>query len=53
MDLAKFAIEKRLVSALSTLLILAAGYFAYMNLPRFEDPEFVILLRPLMTPNRN
>ncbi len=50
MDLAKIAIEKRLVSALSTLLILAAGYFAYMNLPRFEDPEFVIRVAQIFTP---
>lgn len=42
MNLAKFAIEKRLISALMTLLILAGGYFSYTILPRFEDPEFII-----------
>ena len=50
MNLAKFAIEKRLVSALLTLLILAAGYFAYMKLPRFEDPEFIIRSAQIITP---
>lgn len=42
MNLAKFAIEKRLISALLTLLILGGGYFSYTKLPRFEDPEFII-----------
>ena len=50
MILAKFAVEKRVVSALATLLILAAGYFAYEELPRFEDPEFVIRQVPVVTP---
>ena len=50
MDLAKFAVEKRLVSALLTLLILGAGYFAYGNLPRFEDPEFIIRQAQVITP---
>lgn len=50
MDLARFAIEKRLISAVSTLLILVAGYFAYVNLPRFEDPEFVIRQAQIITP---
>ncbi len=50
MNLAKFAIEKRLVSALLTLLILASGYFAYTKLPRFEDPEFIIRQAQIITP---
>jgi multidrug efflux pump subunit AcrB len=50
MDLAKFAIEKRLVSALMTLIILAAGYYAYTKLPRFEDPEFIIRQAQIVTP---
>ncbi|MGI9355672.1 MAG: efflux RND transporter permease subunit, partial [Rhizobiaceae bacterium] len=50
MNLAKFAIEKRLVSALLTLLILAGGYFAYTKLPRFEDPEFIIRSAQIITP---
>ncbi|MEO1250692.1 MAG: efflux RND transporter permease subunit, partial [Pseudomonadota bacterium] len=50
MDLARFAIEKRLISFVSTILILFAGYFAYNNLPRFEDPEFVIRQAQVITP---
>lgn len=50
MDLARFAIEKRLISALATLLILCAGYFAYLSLPRFEDPEFLIRQAQIITP---
>ncbi|WP_298296605.1 efflux RND transporter permease subunit [uncultured Litoreibacter sp.] len=50
MDLARFAIEKRLISALATILILAAGYFAYTSLPRFEDPEFIIRQAQIITP---
>jgi len=50
MDLARFAIEKRVISALATLLILAAGIFAYSALPRFEDPEFIIRQAQIVTP---
>ncbi|MEM9204994.1 MAG: efflux RND transporter permease subunit [Pseudomonadota bacterium] len=50
MDFARFAIEKRVISALSTLLILAAGYWAYTTLPRFEDPEFIIRQAQVVTP---
>lgn len=50
MDLARFAIDKRLISTVSTLLILVAGYFAYVTLPRFEDPEFVIRQAQIITP---
>ncbi|WP_179379964.1 efflux RND transporter permease subunit [Jannaschia marina] len=50
MDLARFAIEKRLVSAVVALLILISGYFAYMSLPRFEDPEFIIRQAQIVTP---
>ncbi len=50
MDLARFAIEKRVISALATILILVAGVFAYTNLPRFEDPEFIIRQAQIVTP---
>jgi multidrug efflux pump subunit AcrB len=50
MDLARFALEKRLVSAVTTFLILFAGYYAYTVLPRFEDPEFVIRQAQIITP---
>lgn len=42
MNFAKFAIEKRVISALMTILILAGGYFSYLKLPRFEDPQFIV-----------
>ncbi|MGX9355655.1 efflux RND transporter permease subunit [Roseobacteraceae bacterium S113] len=48
--LARFALEKRLISAVATVLILYAGYFAYTALPRFEDPEFVIRQAQIITP---
>ncbi|KCV80955.1 acriflavin resistance protein [Actibacterium atlanticum] len=50
MDLARFALEKRLISAVATVLILWAGYFAYTALPRFEDPEFMIRQAQIVTP---
>ena len=50
MNLAAFALQKRLISAVSTVLILLAGYFAYTALPRFEDPEFVIRQAQIFTP---
>jgi len=50
MDLASFALNKRVISALSTILILAAGLYAYTALPKFEDPEFVIRSAQIITP---
>ena len=50
MDLASFGVNKRLISALATVLILLLGYRAYELLPRFEDPEFVIRQAKLITP---
>ncbi|WP_421850552.1 efflux RND transporter permease subunit [Oricola sp.] len=50
MDLARFAIERRVISVVLTLLILVAGYSAYTNLPRFEDPEFIIRQAQIITP---
>lgn len=50
MDLARFALQKRIISAVSTILILIAGYYAYSTLPRFEDPEFIIRQAQIITP---
>ncbi len=50
MDLASFGVNKRLISALATLIIMLLGYMAYESLPRFEDPEFVIRQAQLITP---
>jgi len=49
MNLAQFAISKRVVSTLATLLILVGGYVSYNLLPRFEDPEFVIRQAQVVT----
>ena len=49
MILARLGVEKRVVSALATVLILAGGYFAYGKLPRFEDPEFIIRQAQVIT----
>ncbi|MGB1129504.1 MAG: efflux RND transporter permease subunit, partial [Haloferula sp.] len=50
MDPATFGIRKRLISALCTILVFLLGYVAYEQLPRFEDPEFVIRQAQLITP---
>lgn len=50
MDFARFAIQKRVISALATILILISGYFAYEKLPRFEDPDFIIRVAQIITP---
>ena len=50
MDLASFALNKRVISALSTLLILLSGLYAYTALPKFEDPEFIIRQAQIITP---
>ena len=50
MDLASLGVRKRLISALSTFLIILMGFFAYEALPRFEDPEFIIRQAQLITP---
>lgn len=50
MDLAAYSIKNRLVMWLVILLSLFAGYFAYANMPRFEDPEFTIRQAQIFTP---
>lgn len=39
---AEFAIKNRLLSTLVILASVVAGWLAYQNMPRFEDPEFTI-----------
>ncbi len=50
MDFAAYSIRNRLVMWLVILLSLFAGYFAYANMPRFEDPEFTIRQAQIFTP---
>ncbi|WP_319410297.1 efflux RND transporter permease subunit [uncultured Cohaesibacter sp.] len=42
MTLTDYAIENKVVSWMMTILLLAGGIYAYMNLGRLEDPEFTI-----------
>jgi len=42
MNLAEFSIKNRLICGTVILLATAGGWFAYLNMPRFEDPEFII-----------
>lgn len=49
MNLAEFAIRNRLISSIVLIGSLIAGYLAYQNLPRFEDPEFTIRQAQLIT----
>lgn len=50
MDIAAYAIRNRLVMWLVILLSLLAGWIAYGNMPRFEDPEFTIRTAQIFTP---
>ncbi len=49
MNPAEFAIRNRLFSAIVILLFLGAGWMAYENMPRFEDPEFTIRTAQIVT----
>ncbi len=50
MDLAAYSIRNRLVMWLVIGLSLFAGWFAFSNMPRFEDPEFTIRTAQIFTP---
>lgn len=42
MNIAEFSIRNKIISTLVILFSIFAGWSAYQNMPRFEDPEFVI-----------
>ncbi len=42
MDLTRYAIENKVVTLVALLVIAFSGYSAYNNLPRAEDPGFLI-----------
>ena len=42
MNIAEITIKNSLLSIISILLILVGGWIAYQDMPRFEDPEFII-----------
>jgi multidrug efflux pump subunit AcrB len=50
MDFASFSIRNRLIMWLVIILSLFAGWLAYGNMPRFEDPEFTIRQAQIFTP---
>jgi multidrug efflux pump subunit AcrB len=50
MQIAEYSIKNRLIMGIVILLSLFAGWAAYQNMPRFEDPEFTIRQAQVLTP---
>ncbi|MEO1034516.1 MAG: efflux RND transporter permease subunit [Pseudomonadota bacterium] len=50
MNLAELSIRYPLICGIIAALSLGGGYSAYMNMPRFEDPEFTIRIAKVFTP---
>ncbi|RAU18842.1 AcrB/AcrD/AcrF family protein [Nitrincola tibetensis] len=50
MDIAAYSVAKRTSLWVIILLILLGGYLSYTQLPRFEDPEFIIRKAVIVTP---
>lgn len=50
MNLVRFFIDKKVVSAFLVILLLLAGYSSFQKLGRFEDPEFTIRVAAITTP---
>ena len=42
MNLAKFAIEKKVITIVLTLVMLGGGFISFTKLGMLEDPEFTI-----------
>ena len=42
MNLAEFSIKNQVLSVIVILLTIGGGWVAYQDMPRFEDPEFII-----------
>ena len=49
MDLTRAAIEKNRITAVVLAFVLLGGWSAFLNLPRAEDPGFVIRTAQVMT----
>jgi len=49
MNPAEFAIKNRLISFIVIVASLLGGWVAYQNMPRFEDPEFIIRQAQVVT----
>lgn len=50
MNIAEFSIKKSIITWTVTVVVLALGYLAYVDLPRLEDPEFAIKDAVIATP---
>ncbi len=50
MNIARFCIERRVTTLVLTFVMLGAGFLAYENMSRLEDPEFTIKEALVMTP---
>ncbi len=50
MNIAEFSIRKSVITWTLTIVMLFLGYQVYQNLPRLEDPEFVIKDAVILTP---
>lgn len=42
MNFASFAFKKKLIVWMIVIILILGGIFSYLNLPRFEDPEYTI-----------
>ncbi|MEM6826485.1 MAG: efflux RND transporter permease subunit [Pseudomonadota bacterium] len=49
MDIAAFSIRNRLIMWIIIVLSIGAGWTAYQEMPRFEDPEFTIRTAQIFT----
>ena len=49
MNIAEFSIKNKIVSTLIILLSVIAGWSAYQDMPRYEDPEFTIRIAQIVT----
>ena len=50
MNIAKFSIERRVITLVLTFVMLGAGLLSYDGLSRLEDPEFTIKEALIITP---
>jgi len=50
MNIARFAIEQRVVTVVLSIVVLLGGAMAFLGMPRLEDPEFTIKDVLVITP---
>ncbi|MFQ6115196.1 MAG: efflux RND transporter permease subunit, partial [bacterium] len=49
MDITRFAIEKKRITSVALILILAAGLITFNRMPRAEDPGFIVRVAQVIT----